>query len=150
MFKYVKSHYGLCSDWNSKLTRSVILHKRFLCICCLFHVQILPDSRKLHSGRSSSNRYSRKSLLILCRKYVMNYICTYKGVQLKSGVEDTGTWSAAAWTRCRLCCRPAVFFRYLHLITDPNYFFYCSCSRGFFKFYYSLMIIYRWYEDQCG
>jgi hypothetical protein len=40
-------------------------------------------------------------------------VCLYKAVQLKSRLEHTGTWSAAAHRPRRLCYRPAVFFRYL-------------------------------------
>ena len=42
--------------------------------------------------------------------------CIYKEVQFKSELQHAGTWSAPAWPPCRLCYRPAVFFRHVHLI----------------------------------
>jgi hypothetical protein len=44
--------------------------------------------------------------------HVVHYTCTsiYKGVQLKSKLKHTGTWSEAAWPLRLLCYRPAVFF----------------------------------------
>jgi hypothetical protein len=41
--------------------------------------------------------------------------CIYNGVQLKSKLQHTGTWSAAAWPPHRLCYRLAVFFGHLRL-----------------------------------
>jgi hypothetical protein len=47
---------------------------------------------------------------------MVNYICVHKGVHLKSKLQQTGTWPAAAWLQRHLCYRPAVFFRRLALI----------------------------------
>jgi len=43
---------------------------------------------------------------------IVNSVCAYKGVQLKSKPQHTGIWPAAAWPPRQLCYRPAVFFRH--------------------------------------
>ena len=48
--------------------------------------------------------------------YIANYVCIYRGLQLKSEFQHTETWSAAAWPPCRLCYRPAVFSCHILLI----------------------------------
>jgi hypothetical protein len=48
------------------------------------------------------------------------YIGGCKGVQFKSKVQPTGTWSVAARPPRRLCYRPPVFFHHLPLIVLPS------------------------------
>ena len=51
--------------------------------------------------------------------YMVKYIYLYKGVHLKSKLQHSGTWSAAAWQYYHLCYRPATFFRHFRLLVLP-------------------------------
>ena len=46
---------------------------------------------------------------------MVKYACMWKRVQLKSTLQHTGTWLAAAWQTRRLYYRPAVFFPHFRL-----------------------------------
>ena len=52
----------------------------------------------------------RKSEL---NSHMVEHLCIYKAVQLKSRLENTGNWLAAARPPRRLCYRPVIIFRYL-------------------------------------
>lgn len=54
-----------------------------------------------------------KSQLSVC---IVSYLCTDKGVQLKSKPKHTGTWSAMAWLSHCLWYHSAVFFSHLYHI----------------------------------
>lgn len=47
---------------------------------------------------------------------MFNYICIYQTVQLKSKLQNNGTWLVSVWPPCHLCYHPAVFSCHFHLI----------------------------------
>jgi hypothetical protein len=63
-----------------------------------------------------SNNYVPEDSSQVKIEYRPTYVCINKYVSLKSGLHQTGTWSAAAWPPNRLCYRSAIFFRHLRLI----------------------------------
>ena len=68
----------------------------------------------LRCGRPGASQIVRSSNWV--HKWSTVCVCTYKGVQLKSTLQHTGTWSAAAWQPRSLCYRLAVFFLNLRLL----------------------------------
>lgn len=93
-------------------------------------VQILAKLRQLSSGRSEASSFSRKSKL---SAHMVRYMCI-KGSQLKYKLQYNGTWSASARALRRLCYRPTVFSRQVHLtaILFPQ----GKLQREFHKCYY--------------
>jgi len=70
-------------------------------------------TQSLGSGRSGGSRILRPSQFMIL--HTVDYICTYKGVRLKSMLPRNGIWPAVVWPPRRLCYCPAVFFHHLHL-----------------------------------
>jgi len=75
-----------------------------------FRTQTLP-----HLGSSQVPKVRRlvESSNNMCKS---TRICINKGGHLKSKLQHTGIWSAAAWPPLHLCYHPAVFFRHLRVI----------------------------------
>jgi hypothetical protein len=52
-----------------------------------------------------------------CSYGQLHNVWMYETVQLTSKLQPTGAWQTAAWPPRRMCYRPPVFFRHLHLVT---------------------------------
>ena len=70
--------------------------------------------KTLHELLDVGSRYGGCPILRISELSVriVNCICAYKGVQLKSKPQNTGIWPAATWSPRQLCYRPAVFFHH--------------------------------------
>lgn len=57
---------------------------------------------------------------VLCKSelsiHIVNYLCIYKGGQLKSRLQCAGIWLAVAWLPCCMCYCLAVFLWHLCLV----------------------------------
>jgi hypothetical protein len=72
--------------------------------------------QQLFCGRSGVSRIVRSSEFGIS---MVEYIDIYKAVQLKSKIQQTGTWMPAAWLPRHLVYRPEIFFRNMRLFAVP-------------------------------
>ena len=70
-------------------------------------------------------------------------IAYYKGVQLKSKLQRTGIWSAAARPPILLCYRPAVFLHLSHSALIPVRKNSLHLVRVAIQFFYSSKIVFE-------
>jgi hypothetical protein len=66
----------------------------------------------------------------------------YEGVEFKYKLQYSVSWLAAAWTPRRLCYRPTVFFRQVHVIelSCPQGKIWRACKNDQISFFYCLKI----------
>jgi hypothetical protein len=86
-----------CSSSSTELTAAGVtpLSNPMKCLS-IGHAQTLPDvcNTRRPSRRAGSNRTLRRSQMCI---HVVDFVCMYNGVQLKSKLLDTGTWPPATW-----------------------------------------------------
>jgi hypothetical protein len=82
---------------------------------------VLQTSQTLTTLRRSYVPEYPAEVLTLRKSQLPTYNCqlhtAHRSVQVKSGLQQADSWSVAAWPPSQLCCRPAIFFCHLCLIT---------------------------------